>query len=95
MPSCDQINYKKRLFELLKANYEQLKVTGIRKRSDPKIEGFMEAGLCTGVVDQELLRGIINDAHLAVFDVPFAEKIRPKSPDSELLDIPTYIRDKF
>lgn len=93
MSNCDQINYEKRLFELLKANYEQFKTTGIRNRSNPKIEGFMEAGLCRGIVDREKLTKIINHSHEAVFGVPFSEKIRPNELDSDLLDIPTYFRD--
>lgn len=87
--------YKARLYELLKSSYQQVKETGKRKTSSPKIEGFMEAGLSLGAVSQEDLRLIINNAHKEVFGVPFTEKIRPKSSDSELLDIPTYIRDRL
>ncbi len=87
--------YKSRLYQLLKNSYQQMKETGKRKTSNPKIEGFMEAGLSLEAVSQEDLRLIIDEAHKEVFGVPFAEKIRPKSSDSELLDIPTYIRDRL
>ncbi len=53
----------------------------------------MEAGLCAQLVNSEELRQIIDDAHSSVFGVPFKEKVRPKDASSDLLEVPTWIRD--
>lgn len=87
-------DYKLRLTHLLTQNYQLIKEGGIRKHSDPKIEGFMEAGLVLGVVSKQDLQVIINQAHLQVFNVPFAEKIRPQDKNDDLLDVPTWLRDR-
>ncbi len=86
--------YKNRLQNLLETNYELIKNAKQRKRSDLKVEGFMEAGLCLGVVTKSELQDVVDAAHIKVFGVPFNEKIRPKNIDDGLLDIPTWIRDK-
>ena len=87
--------YKDRLKSLLVKNYELLKESGQKVRRDLRIEGFMEAGLCLGLLFKDDLKQVIYEAHIEVFGVPFAEKIRAKSLDDELLDIPTWIRDKL
>jgi len=86
--------YRNRLKQLLVKNYELLKTTGRKVRSDQKIEGYMEAGLSLGVVSKNDLERIIDEAHSEVFSVPFVQKVRAESLNDEILDIPTWIRDK-
>lgn len=85
--------YKIRLKELLTVLYQNTKEHKKRTES-PKIEGFIEAGLCSGILSRSEVEEIINLAHKDVFGFEFIDKIRPNDKDSELLDIPTYIRDR-
>ncbi|BBP43529.1 hypothetical protein [Thiosulfativibrio zosterae] len=89
----DTLPYQERLTQLLIENYTLIKDGGMRKKSDPKIEGFMEAGLVLNVVNKTDLQAIINNAHKQVFGIPFSERIRPQNANDELLDIPTWMRD--
>lgn len=57
-----------------------------------RIEGFMEAGLISGMVTRNELKQVINDAHKAVYGVTFDERSQPHSSAEGLMDIPTWIR---
>lgn len=85
--------YQARLNTLLLELYETM-LTSKQRINSPKIEGFIEAGLCADVVSREEVEQIIDAAHLKVFGVRFTSKLRPTESNSEVLDIPTYIRDR-
>jgi hypothetical protein len=85
--------YLKRLSELLKLSYQQLKDTNGRSQfGGEHIQGYMEAGLISGVVDRLELESTIDGSYKVVFGVTFKERANVM-PDSEgVLDVPTWIR---
>ena len=57
-----------------------------------RIEGFMEAGLISGLVTRNDLKQVINDAHKAVYGVTFDERKETSLDAENLWDVPTWIR---
>lgn len=85
------MNFSERLEDLLVdlySNNTDLE-TPTRKA---RIEGFMEAGMITRVTSGDELEAIINKAYKSVHGVDFQD--RSQDQTSEMLDIPTYLREK-
>jgi hypothetical protein len=85
--------YLKRLSELLKLSYQQLKETNGRSQfGGEHIQGYMEAGLISGVVNKLALESTIDGAYKAVFGVTFKERANVMPSSEDVLDVPTWIR---
>lgn len=89
----ENTEYFKRLHILLTALYSK-SLDNKERIPSPKIEGFIEAGLCSGVATRSQIEDVIDQAHKEIYGFGFNEKIRPSDKNSEILDIPTYIRDR-
>jgi hypothetical protein len=78
---------------LLQLSYKQLKDTNGRSQlGSEHIQGYMEAGLISGVVDKLELESTIDGSYKAVFGITFKERANV-TPNSEYaLDVPTWIR---
>jgi hypothetical protein len=86
-------DYINRLTELLKMNYQQLKDTSGRSSlGGDHIQGFMEAGLITGVVSRVELERVIDDAYMSIFGISFKDRSNASLGTPEVLDVPTWIR---
>lgn len=85
--------YMLHLRQLLESQYENTRDNSSKALSkNERIEGYMEAGMISGLVNRNELKQVINDAHKAIFGVTFDER-KDASLDAEnLWDVPTWIR---
>jgi hypothetical protein len=86
-------DYLLRLAELLKLSYQQLKDTNGRSQfGGEHIQGYMEAGLISGVVDKLELESTIDGSYKAVFGITFKERANVMPDSGDVLDVPTWMR---
>jgi len=86
-------NYLNRLTELLKISYQQLKDTNGRSQfGSEHIQGYMEAGLVSGVVTKNDLEITIDASYKLVFGISFKDRANIIPDSEEVLDVPTWIR---
>ena len=89
----NQADYLKRLSELLKISYQQLKDTNGRSQfGSEHIQGYMEAGLISGAVTKDELESTIDLSYKAVFGITFKERANVTPDLEDVLDVPTWIR---
>lgn len=81
------------LRELLETQYTNVKNNPSKALAkNERIEGYMEAGLISGMVARNELKQVINDAHKAVYCVTFDERQDASLDAENLWDVPTWIR---
>ncbi|MBE0471704.1 MAG: hypothetical protein IBX55_19615 [Methyloprofundus sp.] len=87
--------YLLNLRKLLVENYQtQAKTKKISPKMAYHIQGYMEAGLVSGMASKDSLEEVINQAHVQVFGIPFEERKTLEPSQTDLLDIPTWIRNR-
>jgi len=85
--------YLLHLRELLQTQYEKVKNNPNKALAkNERIEGYLEAGLISGMVNRSELKQVINDAHKAVYGVTFDERKEASLDAESLWDVPTWIR---
>jgi hypothetical protein len=93
---------KERYIEILTQNlneyYKEIKRKNYGSENRPKyIDGYLTAARALGVFDYEELKKIIDKIHFDAFGKTIEERQKSElsdpSSDSNLLDIPTFIRD--
>ena len=81
------------LRELLQTQYETVKNNPSKALAkNERIEGYLEAGLISGMVTRNELKQVINDAHKAVYGVTFDERKEASLDAENLWDVPTWVR---
>lgn len=89
----NKVGYLHRLSELLQLSYQQLKDTNGRSQlGSEHIQGYMEAGLISGIVTKDELESTIDTSYKAVFGITFKERANIMPDSEEVLDVPTWIR---
>lgn len=85
--------YMLHLRQLLETQYNEIHVNPSKSLAkNPRIEGYMEAGLITSLVTRKELKQVINEAHKSVFGVTFDDRAELNQDAEALWDIPTWIR---
>lgn len=85
--------YMLHLRQLLETQYENVKDNPPKALAkNQRIEGYMEAGLISGMVTRNELKQVINDAHKTVFGVTFDERKEASLDAENLWDVPTWVR---
>ena len=81
------------LRELLETQYKNVKNNPSKALAkNERIEGYMEAGLISGMVARNEIQQVINDAHKAVYGVTFDERKETSLDAESLWDVPTWVR---
>lgn len=81
------------LRELLDTQYTNVKNNPSKALAkNERIEGYMLAGLMSGMVKRNELKQVINDAHKAVYGINFDERKETSLDAEDLWDVPAWIR---